>query len=426
MKNLFNFSIKTKLFIMTTVGIVPLVFMVTAIFIINNSLENKTKRISTLLLPGILSAHNILTDLERTRINEYRYYFSNDPTEKHFYEDEINSSIGNIEHSLRHYPQLITSKYETTLYNSLIEDYENFIILHKKIMAASSTGQNDSAKSILTSASRSVYTRMITVLRPLIGLNRSKGMLATSRIHSEIVKINRVLAIITPVILIFLIFLYYNLSLSVFRPIRRLANEADQLARDKKCLPIPIKSNDEIGSLTHSFNEMSRDITNVFYELSQLNSTLEDKVKERTQALSDLNLSLSKEIRNRKKIQVDLDQKAEEMVSLNEMKDLLLSVIAHDLKNSFSSILGFSSLIEQEKATLTLDEILKYSNLIHSSSESGYKLLMNMLDWTNMITGRLNFIPSLIVLKPLIEENIKNESIPITKKEIHTDIEIDD
>ena len=426
MKDLFRFTIKSKLFFMVSVGIIPLIILGTSIYIINIKLENKTRNISTLILPGILTAHNILTHLERIRINEYRHCFTTDTKEKKYYEDEMNYCLREIKHLMRQYPHLITSKKETVLFNSLSEDYENFLMLHKRILSNSSTSQIDTAKRIMTTSSRVVYMRMVTVLRPLIGLNSSKGLLETSQIHSEIVKINLVLAIITPVILIFLIFFYYNLSRSVLRPIRLLANAADQLAMDKKCLPISVNSNDEIGSLTHSFNEMSRAITNVFYELGQLNSTLEVKVKERTQALSEMNLSLSKEIMNREKIQKDLDNKAAELKSLNEMKDLLLSVIAHDLKNSFSSILGFSSLIKQEKATLTLEEILKYSNLIHSSSEAAYKLLVNMLDWTNMITGRLTLIPASFLLRPLIEENISHESLWITKKDIHIEIDIDD
>lgn len=81
------------------------------------------------------------------------------------------------------------------------------------------------------------------------------------------------------------------------------------------------------------------------------------------------------------------------LIELNASKDKFFSIIAHDLKSPFNSIIGFSELLVEnvnEKNYSNIDEI---ATLILNSSSMAMDLLANLLAWSQMETGRMTFKP---------------------------------
>ncbi len=78
---------------------------------------------------------------------------------------------------------------------------------------------------------------------------------------------------------------------------------------------------------------------------------------------------------------------------LNATKDKLFSIIAHDLKNPFNSIIGFSEVLIQQMKLKDYEGIEEYAEIIHNSSSRAMDLLSNLLAWSHMQTGRMNFNP---------------------------------
>ncbi len=89
-----------------------------------------------------------------------------------------------------------------------------------------------------------------------------------------------------------------------------------------------------------------------------------------------------------------------------ETKDKFFSIIAHDIKNPFGIILGYSDLIIEDFKDLDKDTILKYIKTIHSSSEKLFQLLEQLLLWSRAQNGSLEFIPERIALSRLVNNNI--------------------
>jgi signal transduction histidine kinase len=96
---------------------------------------------------------------------------------------------------------------------------------------------------------------------------------------------------------------------------------------------------------------------------------------------------------------------------LNATKDKFFSIIAHDLKNPFNSILGFSELLKEEFSDLTEEKKLEFIGAIHDSSRRIYVLLENLLEWASTQTGNIRFRPEIIDMNEIFETNyalIKN------------------
>lgn len=102
---------------------------------------------------------------------------------------------------------------------------------------------------------------------------------------------------------------------------------------------------------------------------------------------------------------------ANQLKLLNATKDKLFTIIAHDLKTPFNSILGFSDLLFAHLITNNTEQAKVSARIIQSTAESTYKLLNNLLDWAKSQTGQLHYNPQMLDLHSIIEQ-IKEFSKP--------------
>lgn len=111
-------------------------------------------------------------------------------------------------------------------------------------------------------------------------------------------------------------------------------------------------------------------------------------------------------------------QKANEakLRELNVTKDKFFSIIAHDLKNPFNILLGFSETLYSNTEEFSKNEISEYAGYIYQTSKNTYSLLENLLEWSRTQTGRIPFSPKAIDLKELIKGCINDiKSIAASK-----------
>ncbi len=118
-----------------------------------------------------------------------------------------------------------------------------------------------------------------------------------------------------------------------------------------------------------------------------------------------------------KRAEEELKESAENLKKLNEAKDRFLSIISHDLRTPFSSILGFTDLLIDDD-TLSDFEKKQYISYIQDSSKSMLALVNSLLDWTRLQTGRIKFEPEKINAEELINSSINTVSGNAMKKGI--------
>jgi len=98
----------------------------------------------------------------------------------------------------------------------------------------------------------------------------------------------------------------------------------------------------------------------------------------------------------------------EQLQKLNATKDKFFSIIAHDLKSPFSSILGFSEILKDEVEQIDTKTIKRYASLINSSAQNSYALLENLLEWARMQQGQIQFEPENLALNDAVIAEIQN------------------
>lgn len=106
---------------------------------------------------------------------------------------------------------------------------------------------------------------------------------------------------------------------------------------------------------------------------------------------------------------------------MNETKNKFFSIISHDLRNPFNTILGFCELIESQLKEKQYDALEGYISLIHDSAKKALDLLVDLLEWSRMHTVGLNHSPQNFNLVDLIDNEIELARISAKHKSIQID-----
>lgn len=118
-----------------------------------------------------------------------------------------------------------------------------------------------------------------------------------------------------------------------------------------------------------------------------------------------------------------LKKSQDELINLNQAKDKLFSIIAHDLRSPFSALLSFSEFLADDIDNMERDEIKSFSEKIHESAKNVFTLLENLLQWSRIQSGKIPYEPSKFNMNSKIEQvinllrnNAENKKIIITNK----------
>jgi signal transduction histidine kinase len=130
------------------------------------------------------------------------------------------------------------------------------------------------------------------------------------------------------------------------------------------------------------------------------------------------------DITKQKQVETDLILKNLELEKLVVQKDKFFSIMAHDLRAPFSGFLGLTEIIATELPSLEPNEIQKMVASMRHSAINLYRLLENLLQWSQMEQGLIPFNPGVIRLHKFAEESLSSELITAENKGIEVIFEI--
>jgi signal transduction histidine kinase len=93
----------------------------------------------------------------------------------------------------------------------------------------------------------------------------------------------------------------------------------------------------------------------------------------------------------RQHIETDLELLVsnQHLKELNATKDKFFSIIGHDLKNPFNTLLGMSSLLINNADQYSPEKVRRFAQQMHDTSKNAYNLLENLLKWAKVQRGEL-------------------------------------
>lgn len=113
-----------------------------------------------------------------------------------------------------------------------------------------------------------------------------------------------------------------------------------------------------------------------------------------------------------------IESSEKELRELNAQKDKFFSIIAHDLRSPFSGLVGLTSLIKENFASMETSQVDYYLDLINQSASNVLKLLEDLLAWARTQTGRTEFKPIVLDVNDYVEESMEVLQVSANSKEI--------
>ena len=107
-----------------------------------------------------------------------------------------------------------------------------------------------------------------------------------------------------------------------------------------------------------------------------------------------------------------------QLKELNETKDKFFSIISHDLKSPFNSILGATEILKYQYSDFSKEEVEQMIEALYNSTRNIYNLVDNMLRFSKFQIGLMEFSPRMIDLNSLVDEIIEILQGNALKKQI--------
>jgi signal transduction histidine kinase len=120
----------------------------------------------------------------------------------------------------------------------------------------------------------------------------------------------------------------------------------------------------------------------------------------------------------RKKAEEEINLKNEQLQAINAEKDKFFSIIAHDLRGPLSAFVAATQILTEEVQTMEMKDIIDITMSMKTSASNIFNLLENLLEWSRLKRGGLDYVPEKLNLGNTVNDCIGVLSESARKKEI--------
>ncbi len=141
----------------------------------------------------------------------------------------------------------------------------------------------------------------------------------------------------------------------------------------------------------------------------------------RSRVRTHIELKRARDIISEQNTQLNIQN--QQLAEMNASKDKFLSILAHDLRNPFNSILGYTDLLTNNFDEFELSKIKEIILSISSSATRGFELLTALLDWSLINANKMEWLPEEINVEFVCKEAIEMLHPFSEQKQIHISLE---
>ncbi len=129
-------------------------------------------------------------------------------------------------------------------------------------------------------------------------------------------------------------------------------------------------------------------------------------------------------ITKQKKTEFEIQRKNEELQHHVAVKDKFFSIIAHDLRGPLGTFMNLSQILEVQWTRFSDTRKTELLTSLSAAARNSYRLLENLLKWSQIQRGNIDFNPEKIHLTALANQSmeIASESARLKGIELRSDI----
>jgi signal transduction histidine kinase/CheY-like chemotaxis protein len=263
-----------------------------------------------------------------------------------------------------------------------------------------SSGEKADFPSTVRSEATRIEGHNLILFKPIVNDGAVVGWLylrASYELLGKVLDYAEIALIVMLLAMLVAIFLSLPLQRSVTGPILAIAEIAREVVGRRDYSRRAQKtSDDEVGTLVESFNDMLIEIERRTQELQNSNQEIAREVTERSNAQSEvmrLNAQLEQRVRERT---AQLETTNRELTAAkgaaehaNQAKSTFLSSMSHELRTPLNAILGFGQLCESESLPVTDEQRKEFIGHIVKAGKHLLLLINEILDLAKVESGTL-------------------------------------
>jgi signal transduction histidine kinase len=231
--------------------------------------------------------------------------------------------------------------------------------------------------------------------RPLVISNQQQGSVLVAQPIENLFAVSRsiqvILLTVTSVFGLTALWFWIAAFLAFTRPLAQLTQATTNMSRGDLDQRVPTSYlifKDEITVLSENFNSMA-------INLKDLLTSLEDRVKQRTQ---------------------ELQEARDEAVAANRSKSEFVSVVSHELKLPMTSIKGYSDLMISGATGALNENQTNFLNTIRNNVNRMATLVSDLADISRIESGNLRLEPREVPVWDVIDEVVTLTRTQVTQK----------
>ena len=179
--------------------------------------------------------------------------------------------------------------------------------------------------------------------------------------------------------------LFIFINRSVINPLAIFTKTVRQIDSRNLSKRVNIHTEDELGTLANSFNQMAESLGKSHTALKKAHNELEQRVKERTKELAKTNTQL---------------------LEASNHKSQFLANMSHELRTPLNSIIGYTKLMLDGLEGEINDEQKKDLQTVYSNGKHLLELINGVLDLSRIEAGKTVLTLGMFIISDLVAEVI--------------------
>lgn len=359
-------TIRNKLFM--SFGVI-IIFVITlsiySIFAIK-SINDKSTEITDIWSAGVDSAHTITSDISLYRIQEYKHVLLKNQQEMESIEKKLKIINNNIIKGLNEYSSKVILDKDKELYNTIKDEWEDYLEVSEKILNFSKEMKNDEAMSMLLGESLKQYDKLTTDALELVSSNKENSQKANNEIKDTYESSRVILIVISINVTIFSILIAFFIGKNINKSVKKLLYITDKVAEGYLIDKAEINSTDEFGQLASNFNKMIDNLRELIIKIEESSEQMASSSEELT-SNSEENSKAAEQIANtvQEIAQGAIEQSNkvnETFIVMDKLREILDQVSNNTKLASKQSIDALSYAQQGDKAIQVVEEEMNSIN----------------------------------------------------------------